>query len=154
LIHIKTAALVIFYSVPAELWFQGLCSMLRVYWIRIVLVIIFALIVLFFVRMHVAAGQAQPPAAADRTRIERLAKGSAQSGRLYAQNWCTECHSVEAETAGTGQFAPDFTVIAQRRSARWLNAFLRASHKLMPNFVLKDAEADDIVAYILTLKRG
>jgi len=125
--------------------------MLRNNWIRIALVIILTLIVLFFIRLHGAAGQvvAQGQSA-------QQPRGNVESGRLYAQNWCTECHSVELETAGTGKFAPDFTVIAKRRSTtvRSLNAFLRASHKLMPNFVLKRDEADDIVAYILSLKRG
>lgn len=81
-------------------------------------------------------------------------RGDASSGRLYAQAWCTECHSVERETAGTGQFAPDFTAIAKRRSttARSLQAFLRSQHRLMPDFVLSADESDDIVAYILSLK--
>jgi mono/diheme cytochrome c family protein len=89
------------------------------------------------------------PLLAERTR------GDASSGRLYAQAWCTECHSVERETAGTGQFAPDFTAIARRRSttARSLQAFLRSQHRLMPDFVLTGSETDDIVAYILSLKR-
>ena len=82
-------------------------------------------------------------------------RGDAASGRLYAQAWCTECHSVERETAGTGQFAPDFTAIAKRRStsARSLQDFFRSQHRLMPDFELTAGETDDIVAYILSLKR-
>ena len=115
--------------------------MLRAHWIRIVLFVILILIAFFFIRLHVAAGQG-------------VTQGNVESGRLSAQAWCTECHSVQLETAGTGKFAPDFTVVAQRRSARWLNAFLRAKHTLMPNFVLNRQEADDLIAYILSLKRG
>jgi cytochrome c2 len=82
-------------------------------------------------------------------------RGDAASGRLYAQAWCTECHSVAWETAGTGKFAPDFTAIAGRRrtTARTLSAFLRSSHKIMPDFEFKRSEHDDIVAYILSLRR-
>jgi mono/diheme cytochrome c family protein len=82
-------------------------------------------------------------------------RGDAESGRLFAQALCTECHSVERETAGIGQFAPDFTAIARRRStgARSLNAFLGSAHNLMPDFELSRSEADDIVAYILSLRR-
>src|SRR3989304_2172139 len=129
--------------------------MLRNNWIRIVLVVILVLIVLFFVRLHVAAVQGVGPGPRGQGRGGQQPRGDEESGPLYAQNWCTECHSVEPETAGTGKFAPDFTVIAKRRSttAHSLNAFLRSSHKLMPNFVLKRNEADDIVAYILSLKR-
>jgi mono/diheme cytochrome c family protein len=118
--------------------------MLRSKWFHIALVVILALIVLFIIRMHVAAAQVAPLGS----------KGNAESGHLSAQAWCTECHSVEPETAGTGKFAPDFTVIAKRRSARWLNAFLQSKHTLMPDFVLNRREADDIVAYFLSLKRS
>ena len=59
-----------------------------------------------------------------------------------------------AGNRGTGKFAPDFTVIAKRRSARWLNAFLRSGHKIMPDFVFKADQADAIVAYILSLKKS
>ena len=82
-------------------------------------------------------------------------RGNAASGRLYAINWCTECHSVEPETAGTGRFAPDFTAVAKSPSTSGLSlkAFLRSDHLRMPNFALKPAEADDLVAYIMSLRR-
>jgi mono/diheme cytochrome c family protein len=82
-------------------------------------------------------------------------RGNAEVGRLYAINWCTECHSVEPETAGAGRFAPDFTAVAKLPSttAVSLKAFLRLDHDRMPNFALTPAEADDLVAYILSLRR-
>ena len=83
------------------------------------------------------------------------ARGDAASGRLYAMSWCTECHSVEPETAGTGRFAPDFTAIAKSPSTTGssLKAFLRSEHLRMPSFALKRTEVDDIVAYIMSLRR-
>jgi hypothetical protein len=80
--------------------------------------------------------------------------GDADSGRIYAIHWCSECHSIEPATAGTG-FAPDFTAIAKLPSttALSLKVFLRSNHDLMPDFILKLTETDDIVAYILSLKR-
>jgi hypothetical protein len=116
----------------------------RIKLIHIILVIILAVVVLFAIRLHDAAGQ---PIGRDTTDL-------VEQGRLYSMGWCTECHSVERETAGTGKFAPDFTVIAQRRSAHWLNVFLRTEHKIMPDFVFKPSESDAIVMYILSLKRG
>ena len=116
--------------------------MLRINWVHIVLVIILAVAVLFIIRLHGAAGQVAA------SRSEML-----EEGKHLAQAWCTECHSVERETAGTGNFAPDFTVIAKRRSAHWLNVFLRTEHKIMPDFVFKTSEGDAIVLYILSLKR-
>jgi mono/diheme cytochrome c family protein len=93
--------------------------------------------------------------AASEPSLAQPQRGNAEAGRLYVQAWCTECHSVERETAGTGQFAPDFTAVARRRSttARSLNAFLRSEHKLMPDFAFERGDSDDIVAYILSLKR-
>jgi cytochrome c len=114
--------------------------MLRTYWLHYLLAAILAAIVLVAIRVHMASGQI--------ARIDQL------DGRSYAQAWCTECHSVEPETAGTGKFAPDFTVIAKRRSAHWLNIFLRSEHKIMPDFVFKTHEIDAIVAYIVSLKRS
>ena len=113
-------------------------------WLYLILAVALVLIALLFVRMHGAAAQG----------VAGRAKGDAEAGRLSAQAWCTECHSVQRETAGTGKFAPDFTVIASRRSARWLHAFLRSKHVLMPDFEFKPDEADNLVAYFASLKRG
>ena len=79
--------------------------------------------------------------------------GSAQSGRRLANFWCTGCHSVEPKTEGI--FAADFAEIANVPSTTELSlkVFLRSSHKSMPNFILQPDEADDIVAYILSLRR-
>lgn len=82
-------------------------------------------------------------------------RGNAEEGRLYAMNWCTLCHSVEPETDRTGTYAPNFTAIAKRRttSAGALKAYIQSDHELMPNFMLSSEDADDIVAYILSLRR-
>ena len=119
--------------------------MSRANWIRIVLVAILVLIVLFAIRLHVAAGQG----------ARQDAIGNAAAGRHLVEAWCTECHSVELKTAGKGQIAPDFTAIAKRPSttAISLNAFFRSNHKTMPNLILERSDADDIVAYFLSLKR-
>jgi cytochrome c len=79
--------------------------------------------------------------------------GSAQSGRRLANYWCTGCHAVEPKTEGI--LAADFEEIANVPSTTEmsLKVFLRSSHKSMPNFILQPEEADDIVAYILSLRR-
>ena len=78
--------------------------------------------------------------------------GNVESGRRLAIDWCTGCHSVEPKTVGI--FAADFAEIAKLPSttALSLKVFLQTSHKNMPNFMLQPGEADDIVAYILSLK--
>jgi hypothetical protein len=79
-------------------------------WLYVILTLALVLIALLFLHVHGAAAVGVP-------------KGDVEAGRLSAQAVCTECHSVEPETAGTGKFAPDFTIIARRRPARWLRGF-------------------------------
>ena len=79
-------------------------------------------------------------------------QASATSGRRLANYWCTGCHAVEPKSEG--MFAADFAEIANVPSTTELSlkVFLRTSHKNMPNFILKAEEADDIIAYILSLR--
>ena len=79
--------------------------------------------------------------------------GNAASGRALAKAWCAECHRVEPNAPGAS--VADFTEVANLPSttALSLKVFLQSSHKDMPNLILKPAEADDIIAYILSLKR-
>ena len=76
-----------------------------------------------------------------------------EAGRSLAIQWCTGCHAVEPKTVGL--FAADFAEIAKLPSttALSLKVFLRTSHRSMPNFILQPNEANDIAAYILSLKR-
>ena len=80
--------------------------------------------------------------------------GDPAAGRRLAEAWCTECHAIGPKTVEGSTRAPDFAEVAKRPSttALSLNVFLRSNHENMPNFILKRGEADDIVAYILTLK--
>jgi len=79
--------------------------------------------------------------------------GNIEVGRALARAWCAECHRVEP--GRFGMFAADFGEVANLPSttALSLRVFLQSNHKEMPNISLKPAEADDIIAYILSLKR-
>jgi mono/diheme cytochrome c family protein len=79
--------------------------------------------------------------------------GDARRGHVLARAWCTGCHRVDSETSGL--FASDFAEVAKLPSttALSLRVFLQTSHKNMPNFTLNRTEADDVIAYILSLKR-
>jgi mono/diheme cytochrome c family protein len=79
--------------------------------------------------------------------------GNVDRGRTLARAWCAECHRVEEGRFGV--FAADFGEVANLPSTTALSllVFLQSNHKEMPNFGLKPAEADDIIAYILSLKR-
>jgi mono/diheme cytochrome c family protein len=78
--------------------------------------------------------------------------GRVEAGRNLASQWCTGCHAVEPKTVGL--FAADFAENAKLPSttALSLKVFLRTSHRNMPNFILQPDEANDITAYILSLK--
>jgi mono/diheme cytochrome c family protein len=80
--------------------------------------------------------------------------GDPQAGRRLAEAWCSECHAITLSKVGAPRQGPDFVEVAKRAktTALSLNVFLRSSHDNMPNFILQRGEADDIVAYILSLK--
>lgn len=85
--------------------------------------------------------------------LESIRAQDIESGRRLARAWCAECHRVEPGSFGI--FAADFSEVANIPSttALSLRVFLQSNHKQMPNFSLKPADADDIIAYILSLKR-
>jgi mono/diheme cytochrome c family protein len=119
--------------------------MSRVNWIRVLLVAILVLIALVAIRLHGAGGQARA----------QDVPGDAAKGRSLAEAWCSECHAVGAKAVPVPRNAPDFVTVARLSSttALSLNAFLRSNHRSMPNFMIARRDADDIVAYILSLKR-
>jgi mono/diheme cytochrome c family protein len=82
--------------------------------------------------------------------------GNAVDGRNLAQEWCGSCHMIGPDVRrGAIDLAPPFAEIAadpQTTEFR-LRAFLRTPHQRMPNFMLTPAQTDDIVAYILSLRR-
>lgn len=116
--------------------------MSRTVWIRVFLAAIVIVAALFFVRLHNASGVSL--------------SDSASAGHRLAGAWCKECHSIEATTAGIAKAAPDFTKIANKPSTTELSlkVFLRTSHPSMPNIIIAPSQADDLVNYILSLKRN
>ena len=80
--------------------------------------------------------------------------GDVNSGKQIAAGWCAACHRVDSN-AGIVDGAPDFYSIAKLPSttALSLKVFLETSHDQMPNFRLTRSETDDVIAYILSLKK-
>jgi mono/diheme cytochrome c family protein len=74
--------------------------------------------------------------------------GDIAAGRRLAQQWCSECHLIDSE-------APSFVEVANEPSTTPLSlrVFLQSNHKNMPNLHISPSEADDLVAYILSLKK-
>ena len=81
--------------------------------------------------------------------------GSPSSGRQIVTTTCASCHKTFATATSKTETPPSFEDIATLPSttALSLKVFLRSSHNQMPNIILTDAEADDVIAYILSLKR-
>jgi mono/diheme cytochrome c family protein len=79
---------------------------------------------------------------------------NADNGFRLAQRWCASCHVVSS-TQGRGSDAtPSFVSLAKRANfnAEKLAFFLLDPHPKMPNMSLTRDEAEDIAAYIGTLR--
>jgi mono/diheme cytochrome c family protein len=90
-----------------------------------------------------AAGIVRPALAAD-----------AFNGKRLAELWCAACHVVTVNQRQANADAPPFEEIAKRPnfSEPGLVTFLLDPHAKMPNMNLTRIEANDIAAYIGTLR--
>jgi mono/diheme cytochrome c family protein len=79
------------------------------------------------------------------------AGGNIAHGRRLAERWCGTCHALN--TPGRRGVA-SFVQVARLPSttALSLRAFLYTSHADMPNIQLSSADADDLIAFILSQK--
>jgi cytochrome c len=84
-----------------------------------------------------------------------LDSSSIASGRQVATTICANCHEISPTAYPTTVVGPKFDDIANLPSttALSLKVFLRSSHNRMPNFILSSTDTDDVIAYILSLKR-
>ena len=82
--------------------------------------------------------------------------GDPMAGKDFALGVCAECHLV-AEDQGSWPLgeAPDFRSVANDRGMTELalRAFLQTPHRTMPNIMLSPEETDNVIAYILSLRR-
>lgn len=83
--------------------------------------------------------------------------GNAEEGLAYAKAHCGECHGVEASTDdfSPNPDAPDFSAVANTpgMTERALAVWLQTPHPTMPNFILGPDVRDNLIAYIMTLKK-
>jgi mono/diheme cytochrome c family protein len=81
--------------------------------------------------------------------------GNAGYGRVVAIDLCGDCHIVSPDQSPDGMRPgpnlmervrqPEITELA-------LRSYLRTSHPVMPNIMLTQEQADDIIAYLMTFK--
>lgn len=83
-------------------------------------------------------------------------KGSGPAGRTFAMAACSVCHVVAPDQVAPKEFttAPDFAAIANTRGMTEdaLRQFLFGPHPTMPGMSFSGYEANDIIAFILSLK--
>lgn len=83
--------------------------------------------------------------------------GNAAEGLAYARAHCAECHGVEtsSEDFSPNADAPDFSVVANTpgMTERALVVWLQTSHPTMPDLIIPPEARDNLVAYIMTLKK-
>lgn len=111
--------------------------------IQLALALLLGMGALFTVRMHEASGAA--PGA-----------DSISAGHQLAEAWCKTCHAIGPDASGAPHAGPDFIKVANMPSTTELalKVFLRTSHPSMPNIVLTSEQTDNLVTYILSLKRN
>jgi mono/diheme cytochrome c family protein len=78
----------------------------------------------------------------------------ALNGKRLAELWCAACHVVTSNQRQANADAPPFEEIAKRPnfSEPGLVTFLLDPHAKMPNMNLTRIEANDIAAYVGTLR--
>ena len=83
--------------------------------------------------------------------------GDAAAGRRLAQQWCSECHQMDGKPGRVESHieAPNFAEIAKEPSITPLSlrVFFQSNHESMPNLHISTTEADNLVAYILSLRQ-
>jgi mono/diheme cytochrome c family protein len=81
---------------------------------------------------------------------------NAAAGQKLAQQYCAECHAVVPSSKSGWTDAPAFEAIANRpgTTAQALSLFIQQAHMHMLNTQRPPAEANEIAAYILGLRKS
>ena len=81
--------------------------------------------------------------------------GDPVSGRSLATTLCSSCHHILPMAVPDKADPPSFQSIADLPSTTGisLNVFLHSNHRNMPNLILSSTQSNDLIAYILSLKK-
>jgi mono/diheme cytochrome c family protein len=82
--------------------------------------------------------------------------GNVRDGLRFAQSVCAECHAVrDGERASPNAQAPTFTTVANTpgMNAMALEVWFQTPHPTMPNLKFSNQESDNVIAYILSLRK-
>ncbi len=107
-----------------------------------------------FIRILALAAIFAAAAASHAARAQEA--GDPERGAAYAKQVCAQCHAVrEGDNISPNPKAPGFEDIANTSGVTGISlaASLHSVHENMPAFVLSAGERDNLIAYILSLKR-
>ena len=82
--------------------------------------------------------------------------GNVRDGLRFAQSVCAECHAVrDGERTSPNTKAPTFTNVANTpgMNAMALEVWFQTPHPTMPNLKFTNEESDNVIAYILSLRK-
>lgn len=81
---------------------------------------------------------------------------NAAAGQALAQQYCAECHMVVPSSKSGWTDAPAFLAIANRQGTTQakLSGFIQKPHMHMLNTSRPSHEADEISAYIMSLRKN
>jgi len=84
--------------------------------------------------------------------------GNPDRGLKIARAVCAECHLIDKVPGeqSPNLIAPTFGHIANTpgMNSTALTAALRTSHESMPNIIIKGSDLDDVIAYVLSLRKN
>jgi mono/diheme cytochrome c family protein len=81
--------------------------------------------------------------------------GDAARGRALAERFCAKCHAIAPGRTGPEPAVPTFMRMAAdpENTRASLRQFITIPHFEMPPQSLTTAEIDDVIAYILSMRR-
>lgn len=95
--------------------------------------------------------------AAASAAARRPPQSDEEAGRDYAQAYCSSCHAVGWRGRSANPQAPAFRDIANRyppeQLAETLVEGIEVGHPKMPRFVMAPERADQLIAYLKTLRK-
>ncbi|MBR0661512.1 c-type cytochrome [Neoroseomonas oryzicola] len=106
--------------------------------------------------MRVATGLVLLGLGAATPALAQPEPGDVRAGQRLATTWCANCHQIAVGGPGSANdAAPPFPAVAQMVSttSMSLRVFLQSPHGNMPDYRLSREQIDDVVAYILSLRR-
>lgn len=85
----------------------------------------------------------------------RAEQGQIDRGRAIAERWCAKCHAITLGRRSAEPGAPSFMQIAADPdlSRAALRQLIRLPHYEMPAQSLTTPEIEDVIGYILSLRR-